>query len=185
MRGGGNPWDIPPFNWYGKGVINTINGVNGQSSEVPYNSNSSLDTIVDVSGKGALYSVTFSYDYKYNSLAFKIIIDDITILHWIPPYSPTSSTNITENHGLLCKQLDIGQYNLMSLTSQVMSAIRTVNNYKTGISFPLSSPYTSSSNIGIFYPLLFTKSLKIQYKGFGLTNISNFKFGYMYDLFDE
>lgn len=75
MGGGGNPWDIPPFNWYGKGVIETkkldtagLNNSNPTGTET-------LQSIVDVSGKGVLYFTTFSFSAA-GAVLLKISLDN-------------------------------------------------------------------------------------------------------------
>ena len=181
MGGGGNPWDIPPFNWYGKGVIETkkldtagLNNSNPTGTET-------LQSIVDVSGKGVLYFTTFSFSAA-GAFLLKISLDNEPFLFtgfYMPSYGGlgghyqgyTSMLNTTasgSNAGHSISKLFLNQDNL-----------------KNGLNLPLkqyklASEYNNSAYSTIF-PVPFNENLKIEF------NVSNtaFEISYMYDLFDE
>lgn len=80
MGGGGNSWNIPPFNWYGKGVIGRDITLRNStlSNKVPTGTET-LETIVDVSGKGGLYTLNLQVSNNY-AFIIKVTIDDNVVL---------------------------------------------------------------------------------------------------------
>lgn len=181
MGGGGNPWDIPPFNWYGKGVINEKTfDTAGLSASTPTGTEE-LQSIVNVSGKGVLYYATFNFSAS-GSYLFKVSLDD-EILLFIGYYYPS-------NDGWYANYQ--GYTSMLNTTSSGSNAGYSINglfvnqdNLKRGLSLPykqfqLASAYNTGSYATLL-PISFNKNLKIEFN----TSITNLKLSYMYDLFDE
>lgn len=179
--GGGNPWDIPPFNWYGKGVIETktldtagLNNSNPTGTET-------LQSIVNVSGKGVLYFTTFSFS-DAGAFLLKISLDNEPFLftgYYMPSYGGLGG--FYQGYTSMLNTATSGNNSGHSISNLFLNQA----NLKNGLNLPLkqyklASDYNTSAYSTMF-PVPFNENLKIEF------NVSNtaFKISYMYDLFDE
>lgn len=165
MGGGGNPWDIPPFNWYGKGVIGQKIALSNSTlpNAIPTGTET-LETIVDVSGKRCLYTLNVSVSSDY-AFIIKLIIDDKVVL-----FRGQRSNSSWGNTNTF-----ITNYRNTPITSWELDKLQ---NY---ILMPFPDFSTDNLTIASESPLLFTKNLKIE----GAVYSTTTKFNYIYDLFDE
>lgn len=181
MGGGGNPWDVPPFNWYGKGVINEKTfSTAGLNASTP-TGKEKLQSIVNVSGKGVLYYATFNMNTN-GSYLLKISLDNEILL--FIGYYLSNWGGISNNYQ--------GYTSMLNTTKSGSSAGESISNLfvnqinlKRGLGLPykqfqLASSY-NSCNYATLLPIPFNKNLKIEFN----TSITNHTISYMYDLFDE
>ena len=176
--GGGNPWDFPPFNWYGKGVI--------VSNKAPTNytlANSTptgtetLETFVNVSGKGALYFAT-TY-LGGGAYILKITIDDTPILFQGYYYS---SSRLYHYGGITCftaNTITEGSYGTKNLGG-MMPTLEAVTNMLDLPKKTFRVNDYEKVDHAFFTPVIFNKNLKIEFAA-----SQNLTLSYMYDLFDE
>ena len=170
MGGGSNPWNIPPFNWYGKGVIAKIN-TSSLITTFPdsISSDTNLTTILDITGKGILYGANF-YNPNTVKAVLKVTLDSIPCYwYYISGKSICGFSTITPNYTLEERSRIISQCNTIS----------TVVKRNTDMDFT-----TATDNIVVPFPLLFENSLKIEGAIIGM-NASNSIINYAYDLFNE
>ena len=181
MGGGGNPWDIPPFNWYGKGVINEkIFNTAGLNASMPTGAEK-LQSIVNVSGKGVLYYATFNFNNN-GSYLLKISLDDEILL--FTGYYMSNWGGLGGNYQGYTSMLNTTTSGSSSGYS-ISNLFVNQNNLKQGLNLPykqfqLASSY-NTCNYATLLPISFNKNLKIE---FNISN-TNYKLSYMYDLFDE
>lgn len=156
---------IPPFNWYGKGVVGRdITLQNSTLSNKVPTGTETLETIVDVSGKGGLYILDLQVSNEY-AFIIKVTIDDNVVLFRGDKNSLSWGSTISF----------IKNYSYTPVTDWKLEFLQ---NY-TLMPFPDFS--TNSLTIASESPLLFTKNLKIE----GAVYSSTTKFNYIYDLFDK
>lgn len=162
--GGGNPWDIPPFNWYGKGVVQEayqISNANLSNKTAPSGSEQ-LQTVLDIEGPGALYDVVLR---SVGAGILKITIDNSVVL--------------------FAGAFLSSQY--IEITLQTLSYVLTQNNtIRLDMSYMTRYPnknYVSSSGYTVHsaYAIPFYKNLKIECNGYA----TDAKISYIYDLFNE
>ena len=181
MGGGGNPWDIPPFNWYGKGVINEKTfDTAGLSASMPTGTEE-LQSIINISGKGVLYYTTFNFNTN-GSYLLKISLDDEILLftgYYISNWGGLGSN--TQGYTSMLNTTKSGS----SAGESISNLFVNQYNLKRGLGLPykqfqLASSY-NACDYATLLPISFDKNLKIEF------NTSNTKFtlSYMYDLFDE
>lgn len=176
--GGGNPWDIPPFNWYGKGVI--------VSNKAPTNhilpnstptGTEALETFVNVSGKGALYFAT-TY-LGGGAYILKITIDDVPILF----QGYYLNTSISYGYGgITCftaNTIQTHSYGTSNLGG-MMPSLRAVTNMLDLPKKTFRVDNHEKVDHAFFTPVIFNKNLKIEFAASQDRTLS-----YMYDLFDE
>lgn len=179
--GDGNPWDIPPFNWYGKGVINEKTfDTAGLSASMPTGTEE-LQSIINISGKGVLYYTTFDFTAN-GSYLLKISLDD-EILLFIGYYMSDwggFSTNY-QGYTSMLNTIKSGS----STSGSISNLFVNQYNLKQGLGLPYKQFQLASShdacNYATLLPISFNKNLKVEFN----TSIVNCKISYMYDLFDE
>ena len=181
MGGGGNPWDIPPFNWYGKGVINEKTfDTAGLSASMPTGTEE-LQSIINISGKGVLYYTTFDFSAN-GSYLLKISLDDEILL--FTGYYVSNSSGWNSNYQGYTSMLNTTKSG-SSAGGSISNLFVNQNNLKRGLDLPykqfqLASNY-NTCNYATLLPISFNKNLKVEFN----TSIVNCKISYMYDLFDE
>ena len=178
MGGGGNPWDIPPFNWYNKAVNETKTFLEFITKTSAITDANDLENVIDITGKGALYCFTFTLaNYAYNelNLILKIIADNETKL-WIGLNTINSDSSYT---------LPMPSFTYMPIATG--EKFRPSSLYYNSYSSEYKEVSYGSLSSGIpsyfAFPLTFNNNLKIQVRA--LQASSNCSIHYVYDLFDE
>lgn len=171
MGGGGNPWDIPPFNWYGKGVIkeDKLNTAT-LSHTTALTGNETLSTLVNITGSGCLHYSAIHYTIGTNDYLIKITLDDKIFL--FKGYQGSFSES-----GYVGNIVTYPYIAYMGLKFEL-------SNLSLGLTLPNSTLFiTSKYNEyhAFATPIIFNKSLKIE----AATSNLQTSFLYIYDLFEE